>query len=462
MPKSSSKKAKYSSGPIPYAVSQPNRFWRIKKDLPADVYWKKRYWRRRITGRGDYSMNSGDSFGRRWGGLIGSKLGEGLGGLAHSAVSSILGLGAYTIKQNVLLDGRMPAIQNPTSAGGITIRFTEYIGDIITASTPNTFASQMFDINAANSTTFPYLSQLAANFEQFEIEGMLYEFKSTSADALNSTNTALGTVMMATQYDVLDEPFKSKLEMLNYEYASCIKPSESCVHMIECARSQTTVSNLYTLYNTTPPSSADPRLYFLGRFTIATTGFQAASVNVGQLHVTYQVRLLKPKLFMGLGLGFQSFRFFMQNQDIAFNTPFGTQADVDAIFALGNHDTLPNGSLLYNNCGITIDAANGYINFPPTSGRVRYYFNIQWTGGTTAAVVTPTITATNMTVDPQPPFGNSGWAASSLVLEVYGYANTTGVYGPTRLIIHVDGTFPTGAGRQCIINIYQVNPDSNI
>lgn len=46
------KKRVYTKGPIPYAVSQPKRFWRIKKGLPNDVYWKKRYWRRRITGRG--------------------------------------------------------------------------------------------------------------------------------------------------------------------------------------------------------------------------------------------------------------------------------------------------------------------------------------------------------------------------------------------------------------------------
>lgn len=42
----------YAKGAIPYAVSAPNRFWRLKKGLPNDVYWKKRYWRRRITGRG--------------------------------------------------------------------------------------------------------------------------------------------------------------------------------------------------------------------------------------------------------------------------------------------------------------------------------------------------------------------------------------------------------------------------
>ena len=65
-----------SKSPIPYAVSQPNKFWRIKKGLPPADYWRKRYYRRRITGRGDYRMDPEQSFGRRWGGYLGSKLGE--------------------------------------------------------------------------------------------------------------------------------------------------------------------------------------------------------------------------------------------------------------------------------------------------------------------------------------------------------------------------------------------------
>ena len=66
------------------------------------------------------------------------------------------------------------------------------------------FKIDSYLINAANPKTFPWLSQIAANYEQYDIEGMVF-----SADALNSTKTALGTVMMATQYDVLDEPLNS-------------------------------------------------------------------------------------------------------------------------------------------------------------------------------------------------------------------------------------------------------------
>jgi len=121
------------------------------------------------------------------------------------------------------------------------------------------------------------LAQVAANYEQFEIEGLIFEFRSLSADALSSTNTSLGSVMMATQYDVEDPIFASKYEMLNYEFATSGKPAQSMVHMIECERRQTVLSDLYTAWNNQIPAGTDPRFYNLGRFCIATQGLQGNS-----------------------------------------------------------------------------------------------------------------------------------------------------------------------------------------
>lgn len=136
-PRTESKKPVYvpknhPNPPIPYAVSQPNRYWRIKEGLAKDVYWRKRYWRRRITGKGDYRMDyKNRSTGANWGGYLGSKAGEWLGGTAQR----ILGLGDYSIKKNVFMGGRLPEITNPISLGGNTIRFQEYLGDILTSGT---------------------------------------------------------------------------------------------------------------------------------------------------------------------------------------------------------------------------------------------------------------------------------------------------------------------------------------
>lgn len=255
----------------------------------------------RNSRRENYQPSLGRSLLEGGGQLLGSAFGVGdLGKTAGRHLSHLFGLGDYQVKQNIFLSGRLPEVHNLPAGGGTIIRFQEYLGDVVTSGIANTFNINSYVINAGNNLTFPWLSQIAQNYEQYSFEGLVFEFRSTSADALNSVNTALGTVMMATQYDVSDNVFSSKAEMLNYEFSNSIKPSEHCLHMIECAPRQTTLTELYTLAGN-PPVGYDPRFYNLGRFQIATAGFQGTNVNVGELHVTYQVRLLKPKLSDALG-----------------------------------------------------------------------------------------------------------------------------------------------------------------
>lgn len=256
----------------------------------------------RASKRADYEPSLGRSLLEGGGEMLASTVGLGpLGRTAGRHLSHLFGFGDYRVNSNVFLSGSLPRFYNMPSGGGTIIRFQEYLGDVITSPTANTFSLSTYLLNPANERTFPWLGQLAANYEQYSFEGIVFEFRSTSADALNSTNTALGTVMMATQYDVADNVFSSKAEMLNYEFSNSVKPSESCLHMIECAPRQSTLTELYTNAGSANPAGTDPRFYNLGRFSIATTGFQGTSVNVGELHVTYQVRLMKPKLNDGLG-----------------------------------------------------------------------------------------------------------------------------------------------------------------
>ena len=160
-------------------------------------------------------MDSGASFGTRYGGYLGAKAGEFLGGMAQRAFGSITGLGDYSVNKNVFLGGNLPQIMNESGGGGTVVRFQEYLGDVRTSSVSGDFNITAYNLNAGDSYTFPWLSQIAANYEQYEFEGVIFQFRSTSADALNSTNTALGSVMLATQYDFVEPPFDSKGQMLN-------------------------------------------------------------------------------------------------------------------------------------------------------------------------------------------------------------------------------------------------------
>lgn len=392
-------------------------------------------------------MNPNHSFGRRWGGYLGARGGEWLGdnavNLAMMAGKAI-GLGDYAVSKNVL-SGNLPVMTNPISSSGNTIRFQEYLGDVVTSATAGEFSINNYIINAANAKTFPWLSQIASNYEQYEIEGLLFYFKSTSGDALNSTNTALGTVMLATQYDVMDENFKSKSEMLNYEFSSSGKPSDTIVHMIECDPRQQTINLLYTLPDGQAiPDGADKRLYELGRFAIATTGFQAASVNIGELHITYQVRLLKPKLVDSLG----STNAYLSRHAILIDnaTPFGTN-QVTSRSATGPKIT-----------------NNSTVFFPQSAIDQTYQMVVFWVNSMAPPLPTsffpPTFTAdSNITcaLAAQAPELLDRSTKCMAVYYITVKANPTSsevVFDPSVF------DFSGGSHVDCYVNIDKVNPDS--
>jgi len=77
------------------------------------------------------------------------------------------------------------------------------------------------------------------------MHGMVFEFVSTSANALNSTNTALGQVICATNYNSSAAIYANIAEALNSEFSTCTKPSESVMHMIECAPAQSYNGGFY-------------------------------------------------------------------------------------------------------------------------------------------------------------------------------------------------------------------------
>lgn len=224
---------------------------------------------------------------------------SGFGSYLGQKFKDITGYGAYTVRKNVLA-GEVPSVGNSSNVeGGLLISHREYLGDIITSHYAGAFSSISFRINPGSSQTWEWLAQIACNYEQWVPEGILFCFKSTSSDSLNSTNTALGSVIMATQYDLYAPPFTTKAEMMAYEYSSSGLPSEDIIHPVECDPRQIPVSVLDV--SNSPTSPGDHRFADLGIFTIATSGFQGIDVVVGELWVTYQVTLLKPKLYASLG-----------------------------------------------------------------------------------------------------------------------------------------------------------------
>lgn len=224
---------------------------------------------------------------------VGGTVADSLYDTGSSLLKSIIGAGDYRVDENSIVSNSVP--QFATANRSIRVAHREYIKDIVSSDIAGKFRSDSFRINVADSVTFPWLSALATNYQEYKVHGMVFEFVSTSADALNNVNTALGTVVMATQYDFSDAVFTNKRQMEQYEFCSTGKPSVSLMHAVECSMEESPLNVLYIehdgLYN-----PRDYRFYNLGRFNIATVGLQGTQVNVGELWVTYDIELLKPKI----------------------------------------------------------------------------------------------------------------------------------------------------------------------
>jgi len=225
----------------------------------------------------------------------GPQLGLVIGHGAQQLFKMVTGFGDYSVNSNSLMEGGMspPMILNSSKSNNVIIRHREYLADVLSTTT---FLNTSYSINPGLLLTFPWLSVIAASFEQYRIRGLIFEFKSLSSDAVLSTaaNSALGAVIMATEYNSLSASYPDKRSMENSQYATSSKPSESFIHPIECAIAQTSVNELYV--RSGPVSSGDLRLYDLGIFQIATIGQQVAGGVLGELWVTYEIEFLKPQL----------------------------------------------------------------------------------------------------------------------------------------------------------------------
>ncbi|QMW68648.1 capsid protein [Crucivirus-93] len=320
----------------------------------------------------------GTALGGPAGGALGSALGTFLGGKLGHLASEITGFGDYKIEDNTIMTGGMspPEIVNSVDTGSTIVRHREYIGDI-TATTA--FTNREYLVQPGLSTTFPWLSSMASSFEQYRLRGVLFEFQSTSADALlsSSTSTALGTVLMSTDYDIADLPPTSKREMLNAMFSTSGKPSITMIHPIECKKSLSANDIMYTRSALVTPEGYDPRLYDFCRFNIATEGMQADGGVLGELWVTYEIELFKQQYH------YQSLANHFRQSSVSNTAPLGLVTDFSNINSGGT-------------IGGTISGDGTHYNFPQQVSNGKYLMTYCADGGS-AALVAPALTYTNCT-----------------------------------------------------------------
>lgn len=279
--------------------------------------------------------------------------------------------------------------------GAVRVRHREYVQDI-TGIADTAFHLEAFGINPGDAGTFPWLANLASQFEEYRFNHLKFIYNTVSSDTYTGGNTNLGTIIMCTQYNSLNPPFLNKSFMENYEGAISGKPSLNLTHGVDVRHNMTPYQLQYirTAHFTISPQFGNLLQYDVGQFYL---GFQSCAPNqLGELWVDYDVTLMKPRLSMTTSLR-------APLQDVYNLAPLNlgliagylwqtTPAFGASTFTIGQQ-TL--GTRLFNTFAV---AGSSSILFPKEDLPGTVYQVVIWLGGTanaalTARVGTPTVSA---------------------------------------------------------------------
>ena len=211
----------------------------------------------------------------------------------------LYGRGSYSTS-NVLIEGGQPAMGVSTGASDnqeVIISHCEYIQDVFGPSSAN-FDNQGMSLNAGLMETFPWLAQIAANYEEYEFIQLVFHYRST-VDAGNQANGATGTVILATNYNGDQSDFKSKEPMVSYHGAVSGRLTSDIDHGVECDPSKNAGTAIRYIRTNQPLDNQSKKEFDLGRFQFAVVNCPSGFLNqqIGELWATYTVKLNKPRLF---------------------------------------------------------------------------------------------------------------------------------------------------------------------
>lgn len=366
---------------------------------------------------------------------------------ALGTLSGAVGLGDYEVAS-----GQAPVVSNdivnggvgqgvpsfgPSGANTVTITHKEYICDIFGPENAGTFQNQTFSLNPALQTTFPWLAQVAANYDEYTFGQLMFTFRSTVTDFV-ATNGQVGTVILATQYNAEDTPFQSKQDAMEYDGAVSGKCSQEIIAGVECDPAQN--SGSYGKYTRAGPvpQGQDIKTYDLGTLNVGVSNTPPAFSNqaLGELWVSYTVQLRKPKFFVTRGLALPTDTFVGQ----------GTSAALGAM-------TIGEGQQNRIGCKLVTSWQSGTTSYPAASNKLYLVIPQYFSGDIDLRCIShATSVGTTLCLLA---YSNSGtgiapirdlWGLNGGYEYTYGYnGNTATTLGNTSTGAHLRITSPTTA-----------------
>jgi len=170
------------------------------------------------------------------------------------------------------------------SNGDCVITHREYIADVV-ATGATTFSVVQYSCNPGLSTTFPWLSSVASNFESYRFERLNFEYETDI-----STATA-GTAIMGMDYDAADPAPTTKTQVLSYRGAVRSPVWQPCC-MVSLNEDLNKLKSFY-IRRGTLAANLDIKTYDTGNLFMCTV---SPAATIGELYVEYTVRLMTPHL----------------------------------------------------------------------------------------------------------------------------------------------------------------------
>lgn len=283
------------------------------------------------------------------------------GMLSGSGSYMFTGSGSYETIGNETITGvkthDVPTFRTRTDdSGDVVMAYEEYVGKVYSPSVSGEFDVQSYAINPGMPSSFPYMSQIAMNFQQYEFSGLIATFKPNTGLIQSGS---MGFITMVFDYNAADENPTSPGMVKNMAGQVTGTPIQTILCGCECDRQKLLVPGGRYIRSGAVPSGQDVKTYDLAKLLVCLYGINGTAFPpntvLGELHLSYRVRLIKPKMFETLGFAIPTDN-FVSNTGVSPTLPFGTAPQCSSHNYLG-------GSL--SNSGTSVytfpDNFSGYV-----------------------------------------------------------------------------------------------------
>jgi hypothetical protein len=290
------------------------------------------------------------------------------------------------------------------------------------------------------SATFQYLAQIASNFEEYYIHGLVFEFVSTTSPYFSGG--AMGSVIFAVQYDAALPAFTSKPQMENSDFAISARPDVSIMYGVECKDQP--MNGRYV--RTTAPNALQPVNFTdLGTLYVANQTSIAAGTILGELWVSYDIEFRKPHISPSR-FGYAHWK----NSGTSGTAPANTFTEVNVLASI---------------VGATVSVSAGAITLTFPNANLGDIYNIDFFCSMPSSTAfspagTPTLSGLTLL---SPNTGSTvssaiGWFSTALLGRYTGYLSVTNISSPPTFTITV--TWTTSSAYN--MDLYVVNIGNGI